>query len=562
MNIKIKDKNGITLKTKDKFVKEDINVLVDESILGGDSVGASIKVSSGTAVPNEGYVEKVYFNTSLSVEDVVSLLEVTNGYNMILASSDMTNAIIVMYDMECWTIMALINGERTFLFNQIADTDIGIDFVGWNTNFNGVMEINSEVLSEVDGEIIGAQNNKLTELFSTTPFEEPKEIELEGEYDGSTVEITDLNGEWQGTAIPTSGLIEKFYFNSNLSHDEVAEICKSLNYVEYDDAEVCPIISNMDMTNMLMIAKFYDDDLKMNYYASMFLFGELEGLLFMVADLKYNDIPDEIKGDFGVDPFPFNEPIYININSELSTLAPMFNFTPQNEQVSKLFSTTPFTQSEPNIINLENYIDDKKIPLKFRVNVKHSCESTLKKLLDYAGSCYYMFYYNNRLIDLTGYIQYDDTENVTDMSYMFYGCSKLETIPQLNTRNVYIMSKMFYNCEKLTKIDISHYYIPVIEFIDNWCTQCYSLKAIIIRSFGSSYVLNGNAFTKCYHLTGTVNATYNPNGDKDGYIYVPRNMVNTLKSTTNWSTYADQIRALEDYTIDGTTTGDLDESKI
>jgi hypothetical protein len=46
------------------------------------------------------------------------------------------------------------------------------------------------------------------------------------------------------------------------------------------------------------------------------------------------------------------------------------------------------------------------------------------------------------------------------------------------------------------------------------------------------------------------------------YIYVPAALVDTYKATTNWSSYADKIRALEDYTIDGTTTGELDESKI
>ena len=96
----------------------------------------------------------------------------------------------------------------------------------------------------------------------------------------------------------------------------------------------------------------------------------------------------------------------------------------------------------------------------------------------------------------------------------------------------------------------------------NMFFKCYSLKAVIIRKFGINYVLNSNSLIGCHHFTGTVEAPYNPTGAKDGYIYVPRNMVDTLKSATNWSTYADQIRALEDYTVDGTTTGELDESKV
>ena len=46
------------------------------------------------------------------------------------------------------------------------------------------------------------------------------------------------------------------------------------------------------------------------------------------------------------------------------------------------------------------------------------------------------------------------------------------------------------------------------------------------------------------------------------YIYVPRALVEDYKVATNWSAYADQFRALEDYTVDGTISGDLDETKI
>ena len=46
------------------------------------------------------------------------------------------------------------------------------------------------------------------------------------------------------------------------------------------------------------------------------------------------------------------------------------------------------------------------------------------------------------------------------------------------------------------------------------------------------------------------------------YIYVPRALVDSYKVATNWSSYASKFRALEDYTVDGTISGDLDETKI
>ena len=54
-------------------------------------------------------------------------------------------------------------------------------------------------------------------------------------------------------------------------------------------------------------------------------------------------------------------------------------------------------------------------------------------------------------------------------------------------------------------------------------------------------VLNSNAFQYCYHFLGTVDATYNPQGLKDGRIYVPDAKVNELKQAANWSVYADII---------------------
>ena len=64
---------------------------------------------------------------------------------------------------------------------------------------------------------------------------------------------------------------------------------------------------------------------------------------------------------------------------------------------------------------------------------------------------------------------------------------------------------------------------------------------------GTIPTLKSNAFNKCYHFYGTTDATYNPNGLKDGRIYVPDDKVASLKTATNWSVFADIIKPLSEY---------------
>ena len=134
-----------------------------------------------------------------------------------------------------------------------------------------------------------------------------------------------------------------------------------------------------------------------------------------------------------------------------------------------------------------------------------------------------------------------DTSNATDIGSMFCWCSKLQFVPQLNTSKNTDMGWTFYYCYELQTIDLTHMKIKSTSYSSNMCDNCYSLTKFIIRNMDTIPVLNSNAFNKCYHFTGTVNATYNPQGLKDGRIYVPDNMVDSLKQETNWSVYADII---------------------
>lgn len=129
--------------------------------------------------------------------------------------------------------------------------------------------------------------------------------------------------------------------------------------------------------------------------------------------------------------------------------------------------------------------------------------------------------------------------------YGFYGCTALENVDFPSLRSV--GNYAFRKCSALKAIDLYQTYnINVYAFY-----ECINLEAIVLRKTDEICTLsNVNALQMTKIADGT------------GYIYVPAALVDSYKAGTVWATYAAQIRALEDYTVDGTTTGALDESKI
>ena len=105
----------------------------------------------------------------------------------------------------------------------------------------------------------------------------------------------------------------------------------------------------------------------------------------------------------------------------------------------------------------------------------------------------------------------------------------------------------FFVCTALAKVDV-----PKVTSIEaNSMYGCSALVALILRNEEAVCTLaNANALTSTPIASGT------------GYIYVPAALYDSYASGTNWSTYSAQLRKLEEYTVDGTTTGDLDETKI
>lgn len=92
----------------------------------------------------------------------------------------------------------------------------------------------------------------------------------------------------------------------------------------------------------------------------------------------------------------------------------------------------------------------------------------------------------------------------------------------------------FATCGCLTKIDFNK-----LSSIDTYAFVNDSrLEALIIRTPEVCTLKSTNAFNS----SGIVDAN-----KIRGYIYVPQSLVEQYKAATNWATYADKIRAIEDY---------------
>ena len=132
--------------------------------------------------------------------------------------------------------------------------------------------------------------------------------------------------------------------------------------------------------------------------------------------------------------------------------------------------------------------------------------------------------------------------NVTQVdAYGFLSCEQVTSINLPSVTNLGTLA--FRLCLRVTHIDLgAPAQIQASTFQD-----CSRLVTVIIRTPTLAPLANTNAFANCHHFLGTTHSAYNPTGAKDGYVYVPKALVDSYKTATNWVTYADQIRAIEDY---------------
>ena len=135
----------------------------------------------------------------------------------------------------------------------------------------------------------------------------------------------------------------------------------------------------------------------------------------------------------------------------------------------------------------------------------------------------------NSLIDRTISGTYVNNTVTIIGRYGLAGCTKLTSVvlPAVRITD----GNSINGCSELIKADFSN--LQNIRYSTFYSNK--KLVTLIIRTQDVAKLDNMSAFKDTPIASGT------------GYVYVPSALVNSYKTATNWSTYANQIRAIEDY---------------
>ena len=97
---------------------------------------------------------------------------------------------------------------------------------------------------------------------------------------------------------------------------------------------------------------------------------------------------------------------------------------------------------------------------------------------------------NVKTLDLSGW----KTSNVKNMSWMFGGCSIIESLDVTgwDTSNVTDMFGMFYTCERLKSLDLSSWDVSGVNTMEGMFYYCSNLKSLDLSGWDTSNVKKMN----------------------------------------------------------------------
>ena len=148
----------------------------------------------------------------------------------------------------------------------------------------------------------------------------------------------------------------------------------------------------------------------------------------------------------------------------------------------------------------------------------------------------YMFSHCKALTSLD--LKHFNTQKVTDMDGMFWHCEALTSLDlkHFNTKNVTNMSVMFCGCKALTSLDLKHFNTKNVTDMEGMFEDCSALTSLNLQNFDTQYVTNmGAMFYGCEALASLDLKSFNTqNVTKMRQMFYGCEALTTIYSNTAW----------------------------
>lgn len=411
---------------------------LNEKMINGDGGGsASVLIpgqEGGTVVPNTGFVEKVYFNTDLSdeeVREILNTLTYNDGIDYILVAGTIeapTALLGIISEGGVYLIADMLTYQMYWVDELIA-LDMGTT-AGWQT-FNNPIEINAEVIADIDGTVIGAQNDKLSNLFSPTPFVETEAttINLLGTYDGTTISQDVV----ANPDIDIVGLLDQQKLPTKIK----ASIKKQSKEATPTESEQVIEPDENCLLSQVQVNAIPSEYIKVSG-TKQIIYG---------TDLD-NDVSAYKQADV------------ITLQRIVNMRGGYYLFKHQTQSTIEQWCAYLATSVEPSYIFAESQLTSIPNNIKFKGTVYEGmfkdCETITKIELDLSNATI-MREFCYGCTALTEVVL-NNANNVTDIVHAFYGCTALTNLTKLDLFNV---NQSFYiapfsNCKNLTNLEISN----------------------------------------------------------------------------------------------------------
>lgn len=133
--------------------------------------------------------------------------------------------------------------------------------------------------------------------------------------------------------------------------------------------------------------------------------------------------------------------------------------------------------------------------------------------------------YHEQIISVVFDSSFANCTSITSTYEWFYDLSNLETIvglEYLNTNNVTTMFAMFYGCSKLSSLDLSHFNTESVTNMRYMFFRCSNLTTIKVGSGWSTSQVSAsdNMFYECTSLVGGAGTTYSSNHTDASFAHI------------------------------------------